>query len=991
MSAKRKLTWESEDMRRALTEVHAGTLTISAASKEYNIPRMTLSDRFHKKVAVDARVGRPGALSKADEDSLVHYIKYMYERRFPVERSQVLSLAWAIDLKMEQRSFGENGPSLHWWRGFRDRHPELSLRKAESVDRCRVSNATEENIGNYFDVLEQIICDNDLQSRPHLIFNCDETAIMLNKSAKRVLVPRKSKHVHTLATATSQHVSVLCTVSAAGCHIPPLMVFSKGYPVGSRWREQGVVNCAYSQSQSGFVDREIYTEWFTNVFLRYAPAERPLLLLQDGASAHLGPELIDRAIENNVILLCFPPKLTHLLQPCDVVLYKPLKNHLATIMRQVKMLRGELWVSKNKIPAVFREAFEVTFTPGLITSAFKKSGIYPLNRNVVPKEMMAPTAAVAEARTNDKSEDISGAGTSYSSDPNNPSSEHNPLDTNPATTQAGLEEPLEWEIEVITPSQVPANAEPLHEVTQDSVPLPCPPSLAVQAIEGTLTPRKLSRYQRMEQSGDPGSNDPVYATWAYLRGQLGGPYLSLPLQEKENGNNPLVKAGIIPQRLADVFHAPPEKMERIPTSITKQARVLTSSEIVKEIKSREAKKRKADLKREENKKADAEELRKSKKITKQRGWEKVAKSNQVRAVSISASEGVTPAALPAAPPVVDCLPAMPTRTNNAYTPTELERYFSHLQVTFMCCTSYKALKAVMPSELRPNKAIESPYPNTVASTSRDQCSETLLSMGFDDMNLRSVGVLADGNCLPRVASMLATGEEKSHVEMRIRIVHELAMHDKDYLDNRILARGTSKPRTKWAMMYATYSPHYNPGTKLSEDGIRDVFEKEVMDIIKPGEYCGIWQIHALSSIIGVPVQSLYPGRGPPKKHLNRTVMPRQLVGDETSYILWTHTHNTDLALWWGPNHFVAALPAGPTPRACVPKSLVASQAQSVSPVESIGKPAQPDEWYCIFCGDTFSNSRGGEKWIACQGTCRGWAHLACTVGKSIFVCPYCTD
>ena len=176
---------------------------------------------------------------------------------------------------MEQRSFGENGPSLHRWRDFRDLHPELSLRKAGNVDRCRVSNTIEENIGNYFDVLEQIICDNDLQSRPHLMFNCDETAIILNESVERVRFPRKSKHVHTLATVTSQHVSVLCIVSAAGCHIPPLMVFSKGYPVGSRWREQGEVNCAYNQSQSGFVDGEIYTEWFTNVFLCYAPTERP--------------------------------------------------------------------------------------------------------------------------------------------------------------------------------------------------------------------------------------------------------------------------------------------------------------------------------------------------------------------------------------------------------------------------------------------------------------------------------------------------------------------------------------------------------------------------------------------------------------------------------------------------------------------------------------------------------------------------------------------
>ena len=190
----------------------------------------------------------------------------------------------------------------------------------------------------------------------------------------------------------------------------------------------------------------------------------------------------------------------------------------------------------------------------------------------------------------------------------------------------------------------------------------------------------------------------------------------------------------------------------------------------------------------------------------------------------------------------------------------------------------------------------------MASTSWDLCSETLLSVAFNDLNLPSVRILAGENCLPRVASMLATGEKKGHVEMRIRIAHELAMHHKDYLDNVILARGTSKPRTKWATMYTTYSPYYNPGTKLSEDGVRNVFQKEVMDIAKPGEYCGIWQIHAMSSIIGVQVQ-----------------------------------------------------------------------------------------WYCIFCANTFSNSHCGEKWIACQWKCIGWAHRACTDGKSIFVCPYCTD
>ena len=46
---------------------------------------------------------------------------------------------------------------------------------------------------------------------------------------------------------------------------------------------------------------------FVNNFIQFAPSERPLLLLQDGAaSAHITIQLIDKAIEENIILLCFP-------------------------------------------------------------------------------------------------------------------------------------------------------------------------------------------------------------------------------------------------------------------------------------------------------------------------------------------------------------------------------------------------------------------------------------------------------------------------------------------------------------------------------------------------------------------------------------------------------------------------------------------------------------------------------------------------------------
>ena len=89
---------------------------------------------------------------------------------------------------------------------------------------------------------------------------------------------------------------------------------------------------------------------------------------------------------------------------------------------------------------------------------------------------------------------------------------------------------------------------------------PCPPHLAHDAIQGTLIQKKLGAYQRRHAHGDDGTNDAVYATWRFLKtrvdGQQAKPLIVAPTPVDKH---PLLKAGIIPKRLVDVFTTPPEK------------------------------------------------------------------------------------------------------------------------------------------------------------------------------------------------------------------------------------------------------------------------------------------------------------------------------------------------------------------------------------------------------------------------------------------------
>ena len=43
--------------------------------------------------------------------------------------------------------------------------------------RSQWQRAKEEIVGNYFDVLEENITANNLKTMPHLVFNCDESAL----------------------------------------------------------------------------------------------------------------------------------------------------------------------------------------------------------------------------------------------------------------------------------------------------------------------------------------------------------------------------------------------------------------------------------------------------------------------------------------------------------------------------------------------------------------------------------------------------------------------------------------------------------------------------------------------------------------------------------------------------------------------------------------------------------------------------------------------
>ena len=505
------------------------------------------------------------------------------------------------------------------------------------------------------------------------------------------------------------------------------------------------------------------------------------------------------------------------------------------------MLRGELGIQKHKIPAIIREVFLNSFTPALISKAFETCGIHPLNRNAISKELVSASRVRVDIGQHQNCPlPVDGGGPAscpLPADGSGPVSCPLPVDGGGLASgdheQTGTYEVISHlTVDVVSPSQVSPNVEIVAECsTTDGKQVTCPPSLALQAIESTLTPRKYARFVDSDARGVKIINDPVYMTWRYLREKVQGK--GTPAVTPIVDDHPLVLAGLIPKRLADICPSPPEKKHTRRISRLK-AIVLTSEDISNGIREREEERSAAFRQKEERKQAKLRKRELKLDQAKQLATKQIAtkrKTNGKKRTSIVTNKS--------------------TVTDKSGNQREL--FFSNLQATLCACGDYASMEQSCPIELPyalpmvPQRSVH------IESSQRDPVSEALIGVRF--VGMRSVAVGADGNCLPRTASYISNGTESLHVEMRVRIVHELIAHRALYLEDAFLSRGLATEETRnVALRYAQYSPWYVQGATLTDSDIDQLYKKEVADVIRPGAFCGMWQLHDVASIIGTRIR-----------------------------------------------------------------------------------------------------------------------------------------
>ena len=140
------------------------------------------------------------------------------------------------------------------------------------------------------------------------------------------LIGLKADRCFNMTTSGNKtQLTVLACVSAAGYAIPPMIIFDR-LRLQQEFTVGEIPGTLYGTSKKGWIDSELFDEWFSTHFLPHLPASRPIVLFLDGHSSHYQPAVVRKAAAKQVILFCLPPHTTHLSQPLDRSCFSPLKS-----------------------------------------------------------------------------------------------------------------------------------------------------------------------------------------------------------------------------------------------------------------------------------------------------------------------------------------------------------------------------------------------------------------------------------------------------------------------------------------------------------------------------------------------------------------------------------------------------------------------------------------------------------------------------------------
>ncbi|XP_045190344.2 uncharacterized protein LOC123547372 isoform X6 [Mercenaria mercenaria] len=348
---KKRRQYKMTNLREAYNMVKELGVSVNKAAKIFDVPRSTLRDRVENRVSIDVTKNGTSPLLSADEEAkfTVHLMQlaeigYVYTQ---VEISRQAS-DYAVVLGKRE---ADNPFSTKWYKLYRKRQHECD-RFITSRSNQKLTCVEEECIVKYYERLDKVIHEYNLENKPDNIYLLDEIDIEMDETVEEC-----------------KTVTVIGAGSATGQVIPPYFIIVTGL------QDEDSIFMRKSQLITKGFKNYLSSHFMKNV--KRGDETEPIVLLYDGHKSHLSLDLIEWAKDNHIVLLVVPPHECCIVKTRNEGVFEPLKSQYNKEYNKLLKRNKQVEASVDVI-SVAKHVYDDVVNATALQSWFETTGIYPL-------------------------------------------------------------------------------------------------------------------------------------------------------------------------------------------------------------------------------------------------------------------------------------------------------------------------------------------------------------------------------------------------------------------------------------------------------------------------------------------------------------------------------------------------------------------------------------------------------------------------------------
>lgn len=314
---------------------------------------------------------------------------------FPMDGQEVRQVAYdyAADNNLTGFSPEKEKAGKDWLNFFMSRHKDIAIKdKVVNLSQAR-AKITKRSVDDWFDKYEQVLDQLGITD-PRYIWNVDETGTEdIPRKARKTIGVKGIKQYQTVCKEKPRRSTMLTYVNGAGFALPPMVIHRGKY--SHKWRQNCPRDVIVRGSKKGYISKRLFAEYGKQLLIhlhRVKQLDKPNLILLDSHYAHVFNYcFMEMMYARDVKVMSLTPHCSHINQPLDKNPFSRFKEEFNNSLRKFNRREAGRTLKHEEYFTIFNVAWERGMKPIYIKAGYKRTGIWPVNRDAIKPEQFAPS------------------------------------------------------------------------------------------------------------------------------------------------------------------------------------------------------------------------------------------------------------------------------------------------------------------------------------------------------------------------------------------------------------------------------------------------------------------------------------------------------------------------------------------------------------------------------------------------------------------------